>query len=281
MARARMIANAICADKKIHQLSDDTSRLAFTWLVTFADAEGRTYGDPAMVRSMLFPRRDDVTVAKMEGYIREWAALGLVEWYQSDGDWWISFPAFGKNQPGLRRDHEPKSNIPAPPDVRATDVQDTYDIRTTDGTLPAQVKLREEKIREGNQTPDNCRAQELEPSSSPIQPPEDDDPLVQRMIQHDITYDMAYKLISGQDELAAAWLDYVDTHPGIPNRGAYLTKHIRLKKPPPSNGTGPPGAPKLHVTGLSEADLEWQREHERAKAAQKRTADRAGPAAPA
>jgi len=60
-----MITNAICADKRINQLCDDTSRLAFTWLITFADCEGRTYGDPAMVRSMLFPRRDDVTIARM------------------------------------------------------------------------------------------------------------------------------------------------------------------------------------------------------------------------
>ena len=80
MAQGRMIVNAIAADKKINRLSDDTSRLAFTWLITFADCEGRTYGDPAVVRSMLFPRRQDVTIERMEAYIREWASLGLIIW---------------------------------------------------------------------------------------------------------------------------------------------------------------------------------------------------------
>lgn len=114
----------------------------------------------------------------------------------------------------------------------------------------------------------------------PPQPPEDDDPVLDRMMGYDLPYTQAVKLISGRDALAIAWMDYVDAHPAIPNRAAYLTTNIKAGKPPPTNGTGPPGAPKLHVTGLSEADLEWQREHERAKAAQKHT-DRAGPAAPA
>ncbi len=78
MARGRMINSTVCADKKINGLSNDTSRLAFTWLITHADREGRTHGDPAMVRSMLFPRRDDVTVEQMESYIAERVAAGLV-----------------------------------------------------------------------------------------------------------------------------------------------------------------------------------------------------------
>ena len=67
MAKARMISNGIAQDKRVHQLSDDISRLAYTWLITFADCEGRTPGDPAIVRAMLFPRREDITIAQMEG----------------------------------------------------------------------------------------------------------------------------------------------------------------------------------------------------------------------
>jgi len=62
MARGRMINNTICRDKKLNDLSSDTSRLAFTWLVTHADREGRVHGDPAIVRSLVFPRRADVLV---------------------------------------------------------------------------------------------------------------------------------------------------------------------------------------------------------------------------
>jgi len=92
MAQGRIVVNAIASDKKINLLSDDTSRLAFTWLITFADCEGRTHGDPAVVRSMLFPRRQDITIEQMEKYILEWAGLGLVIFYEAEGDKWIYFP---------------------------------------------------------------------------------------------------------------------------------------------------------------------------------------------
>lgn len=144
MAQGRMIVNAITADRRINSLSDDTSKLAFTWLITFADCEGRTYGDPAVVRSMLFPRRQDVTIERMEDYIREWALLGLIVWYESDGDTWISFPKFEKNQPGLRKDREAPSRIPVPPEL--TEDQ----LRSLSGATPEQlpVKLKEVKVKE-------------------------------------------------------------------------------------------------------------------------------------
>jgi len=131
-----MINKAICADKKINNLSNDTSRLAFTWLVIHADKEGRTHGDPAMVRSMLFPRRDDVTVEQVESYITEWAVRGLIVRYESNDDLWIWFPNFEKNQLGLRKEREPDSIIPPL----------TEDCRIIDGTCTEDCLL---KGREG------------------------------------------------------------------------------------------------------------------------------------
>lgn len=136
MATGRMIVNAICADKRINQLSDDTSRLAFTWLITFADREGRTYGDPGVVRSMLFPRRQDVSIEQMAAYLAEWHALGLVVWYEADGDKWLYFPTFEKNQPGMRKEKEAPSRIPPPP------VAGTPEVRTEDGVSTPEVPLK-------------------------------------------------------------------------------------------------------------------------------------------
>lgn len=142
MARGRMINNKIASDAKINSLSDDTSRLAFTWLVTFADVEGRTHGDPAMVRSILFPRRDDISLARMESYIKEWQSLDLIVWYEADGDRWIQFANFDKNQPNLRKNREQPSEIPAPPLPELC--------RSDAGVTPDQipVKLSKENIRE-------------------------------------------------------------------------------------------------------------------------------------
>lgn len=150
MANGRMITNSICGDKRINQLSSDTSRMAFTWLVTFADREGRTHGDPAMVRSMLFPRRQDVTIEAMEAMILEWFCLGLIVWYEENGDLWIWFPSFEKNQPGLRKDKEAPSKIPAPTDKGTELVRTRYGVSTEQ--LP--VKRIEEKRIEGDNTPE-------------------------------------------------------------------------------------------------------------------------------
>lgn len=147
MARGRIINSKITQDKRVNDLSDDTSRLAFTWLITFTDCEGRTYGDPALLRSILFPRRSDITVEQMEHYIREWESAELIKWYGANDDLWIEFPNFEKNQVGLRKSREPKSDIPPPlVDDSAEENRQSSDKEPED--IP--LKRREEKLKEEN-----------------------------------------------------------------------------------------------------------------------------------
>lgn len=157
MARGRMINNRICADVAVNNLSCDTSRLAFTWLITFADSEGRTYGDPAMVRSLLFPRRYDVSVEAMASYIAEWAEQGLIVWYEAEGDRWIWFPSFEKNQRGLDRRKEGKSIIPAPvlttEAAHAEYVPDAPQVRTEYVPSTAQQNRTEDNRTEAKYVP--------------------------------------------------------------------------------------------------------------------------------
>ena len=115
MARGRFISKEITIDKKVNNLSSPWSMLGFTWLLTHADVNGRTYGDPAVVRSIIFPRRPEVTIDEVEGYIREWSGAGLINWYQVEDDMYIEFPNFAKHQIGLRYDKEAKSSIPRNP----------------------------------------------------------------------------------------------------------------------------------------------------------------------
>ena len=171
MARGRFISNGIISDKKINELSDDTSRLAFTWLITTADAEGRTHGDPAMVRSILFPRRADVTVERMEAYISEWASCGLIRWYESNDDLWIDFPNFEKHQTGLRKEREPASQIP--PHIDGTEHKSVTEvIRQTSGKHPAQIKLREgnDKLKESLSPDGESETPKNEPEVKPLTP---------------------------------------------------------------------------------------------------------------
>jgi hypothetical protein len=162
MARGRFITNDIVRDKRVNSISDDTSRLAFTWLITFADKEGRVYGDPALLRSMLFPRRDDITAEDMEANILEWHSIGLVVWYEAEGDLWIHFPNFKKNQIGLRKDREPDSQIPHPESgtmpelVRIVSGNSPEDIPHEGGLIKVNVIKEEVKgIKEGESKNDS------------------------------------------------------------------------------------------------------------------------------
>ena len=88
---------------------------------------------------------------------------------------------------------------------------------------------------------------ETPPGSLPLPPQpkrDDDDPLLERMMDHGVTCSVAVTLIAGKDALATAWLDYVDANPKIPNVPAMLTKNIRYGKAPP-NSHAPPGTPKM------------------------------------
>ncbi len=72
--------------------------LGFTWLLTHADGYGRTYGDPAIVKAIVFPRQPDITVEMMAEYIRmvgNWTGYSV----RSRGmKTYLEFPNFGKHQ---------------------------------------------------------------------------------------------------------------------------------------------------------------------------------------
>lgn len=118
MATGRMLQKKIGLDKAVHDLSSDTCRLAFTWTIPHLDKNGCIHGDPAALKSLVFPRRDDLSAVDIERFVKEWVRQGLVIWYEADGDKWLHFPAFTENQPGLRKDREPDSGIPLPEDCR-------------------------------------------------------------------------------------------------------------------------------------------------------------------
>lgn len=154
MARGRMLNHKITENELVAGLSNDTSRLGFTWLISFCDVEGRVHGNPALVRAKLFPLRDDMTNDEMASYIREWAEAGLIEWYEDDtGRLWIQFPGFAKNQKGLDRRKEPASEIPPPTAEGKEKVRTRYVL----GTYQVQHKRTEEKRTEENDD-DDARA---------------------------------------------------------------------------------------------------------------------------
>jgi len=142
MARGRFISNDIIIDRQVHELSSDTCRLAYTWMITFADAEGRVTGEPDLLLSALFPRRRDISPEDIQSYIDEWVAAGFIFVYEGgDGDRVIQLLNFEKHQRGLRKDREPASRFDNPADCRMIA-----------GSIPddCTVKLIEVNINDNN-----------------------------------------------------------------------------------------------------------------------------------
>jgi len=134
MARGRFISKAISLDEKVDALSDDTCRLLFTWLITHLDCEGRMYGDPQTVKSIVFPRRN-ISNRKVENYLKELQKNELIFRYSVNGNEYLLMKTFEKHQVGLRKNQEAQSQIPPfTPDLQ----------RSKNGLALTQVKVKEQ-----------------------------------------------------------------------------------------------------------------------------------------
>ncbi len=113
MPRGRFLSKAISLDEKVNALSDDTSRLLFTWLISHLDCEGRLHGDPITVKSIVFPRRT-ISVRRVDKYLNEIEKQGLIIRYTVNGNAYLFAPHFEKHQTGLQKNKEAQSQIPPP-----------------------------------------------------------------------------------------------------------------------------------------------------------------------
>ena len=181
MARGRMINKTIGSSMQFHQLPDDTCRLLATWIIAHLDCNGVFYADPNMVRSLVFTRRGDVSLERIEQYLQAMEDIGLIVRFKADGERWQYWPGFDRNQPGLRKDRE-TTNFPPPPistvsepaddgqnadslpdECRQDDGNVPDECRQDDGEMYAEVKLREGKLSEVKLSNDGANA----PASPP------------------------------------------------------------------------------------------------------------------
>ena len=115
-----MLKKKISESKQIHDLPDDTCRLLFTWLIAHLDVAGCFYGEPELIKNKVFPRRTDLTVEKIEEYLKALEAQNndggwpLIVRYKAKGERYLVAPSFADHQ-GFRRDLKDKSQFPLPP----------------------------------------------------------------------------------------------------------------------------------------------------------------------
>jgi hypothetical protein len=134
-----MVNNSISRSSKFKNLPDDTCRLLATWIISHLDKNGVFYGDPVMVRSLVFPWRSDVSIEAVEHYLQEMQKVGLIVLFEADGEKWQYWPGFNDNQIGLRADRE-TSTYPEPPQDSSQDGDNDQDAPTPDGNLDQEAQ---------------------------------------------------------------------------------------------------------------------------------------------
>ena len=149
-AKSRMIYWKISYSKQLVRCSI-LSKLLFTWLIPNTDDLGRMEGDPEIVKGMVFPYDEKITLKQIRDSLEELAKENLILWYRVDENQYIQFPNFLIYQK-LRSDRVYKSDYPSPlPLIRNCDDLNADCMTCHDMSCHVGQNMREEKRREGEE----------------------------------------------------------------------------------------------------------------------------------
>lgn len=97
MARKRMIDPSFWVDEKLGML-DIASRLLFMGLISNADDEGRLVGHPSLIKSIIFPYDQNISVESITDKLKELAELKMIILYKNNKQSYIQVTNFRKYQ---------------------------------------------------------------------------------------------------------------------------------------------------------------------------------------
>lgn len=154
----RKLHTKIALSLDVDAMPDDFTRLLWLLLPIGLDREGRGLDHPAWVKAVTMPLRHDVPPEQIAAALDWFAARGLIERYQVDGQAYFWAPSFKKYQ-GINT-REKDSEIPPPPgDGRASGA----DEKPAAGPQPATGKETGEPLGSPMQdagSPHESRVQE-------------------------------------------------------------------------------------------------------------------------
>ncbi len=119
-AKGRMVYWKISYSKQLARCSI-FAKLLFTWLIPNTDDLGRMEGEPEIIKGMVFPYDEKITVKQVKEALDELAREKLIIWYSVDENLYIQFPKFGIYQT-LRKDREYTSDYPDPLELSGHDM---------------------------------------------------------------------------------------------------------------------------------------------------------------
>lgn len=150
-SKCRMIYWKISYSKQLARCTI-FSKLLFTWLVPNTDDLGRMEGEPEILKGMIFPYDEAISVEMIRDALQELVKEKLIIWYQVDDNYYIQFPNFQKYQK-LRSDRTYKSDYPEPSETAAIDTT-CHDIPRHDIQNLREEKRSEEKKKRSEEKKD-------------------------------------------------------------------------------------------------------------------------------
>lgn len=95
--RIRTIKPELFRDQKLQRLPRE-QRLLFIGLFVHADDHGRLEADPALIRSVVFPCDQDVTVKKVASWLSSLDEHGFIRLYQAGSEPFLDLPKWTRHQ---------------------------------------------------------------------------------------------------------------------------------------------------------------------------------------
>jgi hypothetical protein len=200
MARGRFISKGISTSETLADLSNDTARMVWAWMIPHLDVEGRITGKPRVWKAQVMPLFQH-TFEDIQAAFDELHGAGLITLYDdAEGNRVVQFANFETHQQGMRRDREAASKFgPVPstggnsrpsPDLVPTGSATTPTDAATSRTESAQLQVEDQ-----DQVKGESRAREA-PHTPPGESPDARAvAIAEELAKHDVSRDIAADLL--------------------------------------------------------------------------------------
>lgn len=178
MAKGRMLNRNVSLSMKFGALVNDTTRLLATWTIPHLDKRGVFHGDPQIVRSLIFPLRQDLNTHEVAAMLDDIERVGLIRRFTQGGRMWQVWPGFADNQKGLHAERE-GTDFPPPPDDFGRSPETSGKTPAVAGFSPAtagqsgpEVQVQVQREREVQQESAGAPAATTDPGPIPFSDPD-------------------------------------------------------------------------------------------------------------
>lgn len=108
MATGRILLKAISRSKKLWEISDKAREL-YVFMLPHLDINGNYSADEYVIKGTVWPRAkaEEYSLDKIEAYLQELSSVGLIMFYEANGERHLHYRQFVAKQPGMTRKERP------------------------------------------------------------------------------------------------------------------------------------------------------------------------------